>query len=88
MIKKIAHIGVAVRNLGDAQTVFQTLLGMEPSHVQRVESQKVDVSSFHVDDTNIELTCGTSPDSPISIASLSRCRSPPESVVSGWPRRM
>lgn len=66
MIKKIAHIGVAVRNLGDAQTVFQTLLGMEPSHVQRVESQKVDVSSFHVDDTNIELTCGTSPDSPIS----------------------
>lgn len=66
MIKKIAHIGVAVRNLGDAQTVFQTLLGMEPSHVQRVESQKVDVSSFHVDDTNIELTSGTSPDSPIS----------------------
>jgi methylmalonyl-CoA/ethylmalonyl-CoA epimerase len=66
MIKKIAHIGVAVRNLGDAQTVFQTLLGMEPSHVQRVESQKVDVSSFHVDDTNIELTCGTTPDSPIS----------------------
>lgn len=66
MIKKIAHIGVAVRNLGEAQTVFQTLLGMEPSHVQRVESQKVDVSSFHVDDTNIELTCGTTPDSPIS----------------------
>jgi methylmalonyl-CoA/ethylmalonyl-CoA epimerase len=66
MIKKIAHIGVAVRNLGDAQTVFQTLLGMEPSHAQRVESQKVDVSSFHVDDTNIELTCGTTPDSPIS----------------------
>jgi methylmalonyl-CoA/ethylmalonyl-CoA epimerase len=66
MIKKIAHIGVAVRNLGDAQTVFQTLLGIEPSHAQRVESQKVDVSSFHVDDTNIELTCGTTPDSPIS----------------------
>ena len=66
MIKKIAHIGVAVRNHGEAQTVFQTLLGMEPSHVQRVESQKVDVSSFHVDDTNIELTCGTTPDSPIS----------------------
>ncbi len=66
MIKKIAHIGVAVKDLSQAQTVFQTLLGMDPSHVQRVEAQKVDVSSFHVDDTNIELTCGTSPDSPIS----------------------
>ena len=27
-----------------------------------------------------------SPFSPICVASLSRCRSPPDSVVSGWPR--
>ena len=26
------------------------------------------------------------PFSPIRVASLSRCRSPPDSVVSGWPR--
>jgi methylmalonyl-CoA/ethylmalonyl-CoA epimerase len=66
MIKRIAHIGLAVGNLDDAQSIFTSLLGMKPSHVQRVEEQKVDVSSFHIDDTNIELTCGISEDSPIS----------------------
>lgn len=66
MIKRIAHIGIAVNNLTDAQKAFQTLLNMQPSHVERVEAQKVDVSSFHIDDTNIELTAGISDDSPIS----------------------
>ncbi len=66
MIKRIAHIGIAVKELADAQKTFETLLGMAPSHVERVEAQKVDVSSFHVDDTNIELTAGITEDSPIS----------------------
>ena len=66
MITRIAHIGLAVKDLAAAQQIYETLLGMAPSHVQRVEEQKVDVSSFHVDDTNIELTSGTSPESPIS----------------------
>ncbi len=66
MIKRVAHIGIAVSQLDGAQSIFQSLLGMAPSHVQRVEEQKVDVSSFHVDDTNLELTCGISEDSPIS----------------------
>ena len=66
MIKRIAHIGIAVKELQNAKTVFETLLNLNPSHDQRVEEQKVDVSSFHVDDTNLELTMGTSEDSPIS----------------------
>lgn len=66
MIKRIAHIGIAVKEIADAQRTFETLLGMTPSHVERVEAQKVDVSSFHVDDTNIELTAGIAEDSPIT----------------------
>ena len=66
MIKRIAHIGIAVADLRNAKTVFEALLGMQPSHDQRVEEQKVDVSSFHVDDTNLELTAGTGEDSPIA----------------------
>ncbi len=66
MIKRIAHIGIAVKDLTDAQKTFETLLNLQPSHVERVEAQKVDVSSFHVDDTNLELTSGISEDSPIS----------------------
>ncbi|MCZ7555312.1 MAG: methylmalonyl-CoA epimerase [Bacteroidia bacterium] len=66
MIKRIAHIGIAVKEIADAQKTFETLLGMTPSHIERVEAQKVDVSSFHVDDTNIELTAGIAEDSPIT----------------------
>lgn len=66
MIKRIAHIGIAVKDLTDAQKTFETLLNLPASHVERVEAQKVDVSSFHVDDTNLELTAGISEDSPIS----------------------
>lgn len=66
MIKRIAHIGIAVKDLDTAQSTFETLLNLTPSHVERVEEQKVDVSSFHVDDTNLELTAGISDDSPIS----------------------
>lgn len=66
MITRIAHIGVAVKDLDAARTVFDTLLGRSSSPVERVETQKVDVSSYHIDDTNIELTCGISADSPIA----------------------
>ncbi len=66
MIKRIAHIGIAVKDLTDAQHTFQTLLNLHASHVERVEAQKVDVSSFHVAETNLELTAGISEDSPIS----------------------
>ncbi|MBR9979292.1 MAG: methylmalonyl-CoA epimerase [Bacteroidetes bacterium] len=66
MIKRIAHIGIAVNNLTDAQQTFQTILNLPASPVERVEAQKVEVSSLHVDDTNIELTTGISEDSPIS----------------------
>ena len=66
MIKRIAHIGIAVKEITAAQQTFETLLGMTSSHVERVEGQKVDVSSFHVDDTNIELTAGITEDSPIT----------------------
>jgi len=66
MIQRIAHIGIAVKDLPHAQRTFEALLGMHASEVQRVDEQKVDVSSFHIDDTNLELTCGISDDSPIS----------------------
>jgi methylmalonyl-CoA/ethylmalonyl-CoA epimerase len=66
MIKRISHIGIAVKDLGSAQAVFETLLNLPSSHVERVEAQKVEVSSFHIDDTNLELTAGISEDSPIS----------------------
>mgnify|MGYP001198630349 FL=1 len=66
MIKRIARIGIAVKDLGTSQSIFETLLGLSPSEIERVAEQKVDVSSFHIDDTNLELTQGISEDSPIT----------------------
>ncbi len=66
MIKRIAHIGIAASNLEDARQVFETLLDLPSSEVERIEEQKVDVSSIQVDDTNIEITSGFSENSPIT----------------------
>jgi methylmalonyl-CoA/ethylmalonyl-CoA epimerase len=66
MIRRIAHIGIAVKDLPTARRTFEALLNLHAGDVQRVAEQKVDVSSFHVDDTNLELTAGIAEDSPIS----------------------
>jgi methylmalonyl-CoA/ethylmalonyl-CoA epimerase len=66
MIQRIAHIGIAVKDLKTAQATFEILLGLHGSDIERVDDQNVEVSSFHVDDTNLELTRGTSDDSAIT----------------------
>jgi methylmalonyl-CoA/ethylmalonyl-CoA epimerase len=66
MIKKISHIGIAVKDLNTAKEIYKKLFQSEPSEVEIVESQKVKVAKFKVDESTIELLEGTSPDSPIS----------------------
>lgn len=66
MIKSISHIGIATNNLENAQKIFEQILGFGAGHTQRVEDQKVDVASFHINDTALELTSATSADSPIA----------------------
>jgi methylmalonyl-CoA/ethylmalonyl-CoA epimerase len=66
MIKKISHIGIAVRNLNSARELYKKLFQSEPSEVEIVEEQKVKVIKFKVGETTIELLEGTSEDSPIT----------------------
>ncbi len=66
MIKKISHIGIAVGDLESARDVFRRILNLEPSATERVEGQKVQVSSFRLGESSIELTQATSGDSPIA----------------------
>jgi methylmalonyl-CoA/ethylmalonyl-CoA epimerase len=66
MIKRISHIGIAVDRLPAAAQLFEALLGIAPGQAERVEDQKVEVSSFHVGESNVELTAPTSPDSSIA----------------------
>lgn len=66
MISKISHLGIAVKDLKSASEIYKKLLQSEPSEMEFVEEQKVNVVKFNVGESTIELLEGTSPDSPIS----------------------
>ncbi|MGA1862997.1 methylmalonyl-CoA epimerase [Deferribacter thermophilus] len=65
MLKKIDHIGIAVKNIDEALSLYKTL-GIIPYHFEEVESQKVKTAFIKVGESNIELLEPTSPDSPIA----------------------
>lgn len=66
MISKISHLGIAVKDLKTAAETYRKLLQSEPSEMEFVAEQKVNVVKFKVGESTIELLEGTSPDSPIS----------------------
>lgn len=66
MIKKISHIGIAVKDLQSAKEIYKKLFQSGPSEDEIVEEQKVKVSKFLVGESTIELLEPTSPDSPIA----------------------
>lgn len=66
MINKISHLGIAVKDLKSASETYRKLLQSEPSEMEYVAEQKVNVVKFTVGESTIELLEGTSEDSPIS----------------------
>jgi methylmalonyl-CoA/ethylmalonyl-CoA epimerase len=66
MINKISHLGIAVKNLEAAAAMYKKLLQSEPSEMEYVAEQMVNVIKFKVGESTIELLEGTSPESPIS----------------------
>jgi methylmalonyl-CoA/ethylmalonyl-CoA epimerase len=66
MIKKISHIGIAVKDLNSAAEMYKKLFQSEPSAPEYVEEQKVNVVKFKVGESTIELLEGTTADSAIS----------------------
>ena len=65
-MRKIEHLGIAVKDLKQANAVYKALLGKESYKIETVESQGVDTSFFMCGESKIELLAGTRPDSPIS----------------------
>lgn len=66
MLKKIDHLGVAVKSIEQALEFYQDVLGIEPTGIEEVPSQKVKVAFLPVGESNIELLEPTSEDSPIA----------------------
>ncbi|AKQ44893.1 hypothetical protein TH63_03470 [Rufibacter radiotolerans] len=63
---KVEHIGIAVKNFQDANQLFAKLLGAEPYKEEKVESEAVNTSFFHVGNTKIELLEATADHSAIA----------------------
>ena len=60
-MKKIEHIGIAVRSLDEAEERFARLLGVEPYKRETVESEGVITSFFRAGESKIELLASTTP---------------------------
>jgi methylmalonyl-CoA/ethylmalonyl-CoA epimerase len=65
-MRKIEHLGIAVRDLQKSNTLFKRLLGSKHYKEESVESEGVRTSFFQVGDTKIELLEATRTDSPIA----------------------
>lgn len=64
-INKIEHIGIAVKDIDQANTLYEQLLGVPPYKQEIVESEAVVTSFFKVGDNKIELVASTKEDGPI-----------------------
>ncbi|ASJ07454.1 methylmalonyl-CoA epimerase [Thermococcus pacificus] len=65
MIKKIDHVGIAVKNLDEAIKVWEGL-GLRVEEIEEVPDQKVRTAIIHVGESRIELLEPTAEDSPIA----------------------
>jgi methylmalonyl-CoA/ethylmalonyl-CoA epimerase len=66
MVNKIEHIGIAVKNMDDANVLFEKLLGVPSYKEETVESEGVLTSFFQTGTNKIELLMATNPESPIA----------------------
>lgn len=66
MIKKIDHIGIAVKSIDDALKFYRDVLGLKCTGIEEVKGQKVKTAFLPCGDSEIELLEATDKSSPIS----------------------
>jgi len=66
MIKKIDHIGVAVKDLNEAMRFYREKLGLEIEGIEEVKEQKVKFAFIPLGESKIELLQSTDPNGPIA----------------------
>ncbi len=65
-MKKIEHIGIAVKNIETSNSLFKALFGEAHYKTEAVESEGVLTSFFKAGPNKIELLQATTPESPIA----------------------
>jgi methylmalonyl-CoA/ethylmalonyl-CoA epimerase len=65
-MKKIEHIGIAVKDLEAANATYKAILGSEHYKTERVENEGVSTAFFKIGESKIELLAATNAESPIA----------------------
>lgn len=65
-MNKIEHLGIAVKDIEQANTLYKSLLGYTHYKTEAVESEGVITSFFKCGESKIELLEATNPESPIA----------------------
>jgi len=63
---KLEHIGIAVKNLGVSDELFEKLLGKSPYKNETVEREGVTTSFYTTGDSKIELLEASNAESPVA----------------------
>lgn len=66
VIKKISHIGIAVKDLDDAVRFYREALHLEVEGIEEVKDQKVKIAFIPVGESRIELLESTDPEGPVA----------------------
>lgn len=66
MMRKIEHLGIAVKDIETASKMYETLLGKASYKTEKVESEGVSTMFFEIGESKIELLEASNPDSPIA----------------------
>ena len=66
MVKKVDHIGIAVKNLDEALKFYENTLGIKCTETETIDEQKVKVAFLPIGDTEVELLESTDENGPIS----------------------
>jgi len=65
MIKKIDHIGIAVKDLEGAMSIYRDIFGLEFKGTETIKEQKITLATFSIGGVKIELIKPTHPDGSI-----------------------
>ncbi len=65
-LKRVDHIGIAVKNLDEAVNFYETAIGLKAVGFETVAEQKVKVAFLPCGDSELELLESTEPDGPIA----------------------
>ncbi len=66
MVKKIDHIGIAVKSIEEVKHLFENIFNLKIIGEEIIEEQKVKVAFIPLGDSELELLESTLPDGPIA----------------------